>query len=349
MDIRNIIIGVGLVGCMNLWAQDITMIEVEGGSFQMGNSSNKREAPRHSVTISDFSISTLEITNAQYAAFLKAYGSDEVQDGEYIGKPLLMSGSLGLMNKDGGWMVKNGYENLPAVRITWYGADTFCKWNGGRLPTEAEWEYAAKGGKKSKNYTYSGSNTATVVAWCYDNLKEINQPVGKLAANELGLYDMSGNIAEWCSDYWGYYDDGTGGNKDPQGVTDGVAKVIRGGYIMTGVSDLRLTAREALNPEEAATFVGFRLVKGGNETAVSAEKTENSYLYPNPAHAVVNLTNVEEVELLDIMSLDGYLIKRITENLSSQINVSDLTIGCYLVKVQLKEKKTPVYTKLVIK
>ncbi len=188
------------------------MVFVKGGTFQMGQPDpdiggdgySDDEQPVHEVTVSDFYIGKYEVTNAQYCKFLNEKGNQE--EG---GRLWLASHYEGyLIEKQGQqYAPKAGYQNHPVVYVTWYGARAYCEWAGGRLPTEAEWEYACRGGIHSAGYQYSGSNTIDDVAWYYSNSRSRAHIVGSKQPNELGLYDMSGNVWEWCADWYGedYY------------------------------------------------------------------------------------------------------------------------------------------------
>ena len=212
-----------------------TMIPVEGGTFQMGSTtSNFDEQPVHQVTVSSFSIGQTEVTQALWQAVM---GSN----------PSYYSGS-----------------NLPVEWVSWNDCQMFItklnRLTGKtfRLPTEAEWEYAARGGKKSKGYTYSGSNTLDDVAWNYDNWPRRTKNVATKAPNELGIYDMSGNVFEWCQDWYGSYTSDSQTN--PTGPTSGSYRVYRGGS-WSEFGFCRVTLRYKGAPTSTRTDLGFRLAQ----------------------------------------------------------------------------------------
>ena len=221
----------------------IEMVLVEGGSFEMGNSELKDsdceyiETPIHTVEVSDFMISKYEVTQEQW---------------------------VNIMNYNPS-MVKG--DNLPVTNVSWNEVQTFIeklneKTNKEyRLPTEAEWEYAAKGGKKSVDiYKYSGSNTITDIAWFTANSDNQIHPVGLKEANALGLYDMTGNVHEWCSDWLSAYDKTY--QKDPKGKSTGNYKVCRGGGAKSPITACRVTSRSLrYNVDTKNDFIGFRLVE----------------------------------------------------------------------------------------
>ena len=126
-----------------------------------------------------------------------------------------------------------------------------------RMPTEAEWEFAARGGNKSKGYTYSGSNTIGDVAWYADNSSSMTHAVKTKAANELGIYDMSGNVYEWCSDWYGSYS--SSAQTDPTGPTTGTYRVYRGGSWGNYATGCRCANRNYFTPSNQSYNVGFRL------------------------------------------------------------------------------------------
>ena len=126
------------------------------------------------------------------------------------------------------------------------------------MPTEAEWEYAARGGGQSRGYKYSGGNTLGSVAWYDGNSGYETHPVKTKAANELGLYDMSGNVWEWCSDWYGSYSGATQTN--PQGASSGSHRVLRGGSWYSSAGSCRVPSRRDSDPDRRSTAIGFRVV-----------------------------------------------------------------------------------------
>ncbi len=231
---------------------------VKGGSFDMGSNENDDETPIHKVTVSDFYIGKYEVTNAQYAAFLNAKGNQKEGGETWIdtnsdyGKNYCQ-----IEEVDGIFQSKVGKEDYPVVCVTWYGARAYAKWVEGRLPTEAEWEYAAQGGNNSKGYKYSGGNTIDDVAW-YDNNSHNpdndmyggkgTHKVGTKQPNELGIYDMSGNVWEWCNDWYyeNYYSNSP--TLNPQGASSGKYRVLRGGSWINRANNCRIGNRDGNNP-----------------------------------------------------------------------------------------------------
>ncbi len=323
-----------------LFAQNVS---IAGGSFVMGGSgsanSSWRNLPTHSIILNDFKIGMKEVTNADYLSFLQAYDAQVegvVVNGTYAGNPLLKEYAYGIYkNEAGEWTVDEAYKKHPVSSITWYGADAYCKWVGGRLPSEAEWEYAARGGASSKGYTYAGSNTLASVAWCHLNNPGVGSEVGKLAANELGLYDMSGSVAEWTQDNFGYYSDATyDGGSNPKGVTDGCAKVIRGGGRMSVSFECSVFHRESLAPAEASSVVGFRVVfDRGTGIEETQDDVASTLLYPNPASTEVHISNASALTKLTISTLQGAPIKQFIGIIPETLSVTDLVVGTYLVQM----------------
>jgi formylglycine-generating enzyme required for sulfatase activity len=208
------------------------MVFVEGGTFQMGsNSGDDDEKPVHTVTVSSFFMDKTEVTQAEYR---KVMGKN----------PSHFSGC----------------DDCPVEQVSWYDANEYAKKVGKRLPTEAEWEYAARGGSKSKGYTYSGSNDIDAVGWYIRNSNSKTHPVAQKQPNELGLYDMSGNVWEWCSDWYSdsYYRSSP--KNDPQGPNSGVFRVLRGGNWYYYDNGCRVADRSWLAPDYRSSYNGFRLV-----------------------------------------------------------------------------------------
>ena len=246
------------------YSQDIPeFVKVEGGSFDMGSSSGESdESPVHRVTLDGFSMSKYEITNKQYCAFLNEKGNQSEGGLEWIN----WGENKRKINKESGrFYVESGYEDHAVIYVSWYGAKAYCTWLSKkigkevRLPTEAEWEYAARGGKKSKGYTYSGSNSFREVAWYVYSSRLIVHKVGGKSPNELGLYDMSGNVWEWCSDRYGgdYYSSSP--SRNPKGPSSGASKVLRGGSSYTDTSFCRVAARRSYFPSFSDCDIGFRV------------------------------------------------------------------------------------------
>ena len=207
------------------------MVFVAGGTFQMGSNSESDEKPIHTVTISGFFMDKTEVTQAEYR--------------KVMGKtPSSFSGC----------------DDCPVEKVSWHDANAYAKKVGKRLPTEAEWEYAARGGNKSKGYAYSGSNDLDAVAWYNNNSGSKTHPVAQKQPNELGLYDMSGNVWEWCSDWYdeGYYSGSP--QTDPQGSNSGKSRVLRGGFWYNNASSCRVANRFRYYPDFSFNYYGFRLV-----------------------------------------------------------------------------------------
>jgi formylglycine-generating enzyme required for sulfatase activity len=217
---------------------DKLWVTVEAGTFKMGcirSDMNclKNEEPVHEVYVNTFQISKYEVTIGQYRMYCKATGKPEPQ----------------------------GFDSLPANNISWYEAKEFAEWAGCRLPTEAEWEYAARGGIKNKKTLYSGSVDIEEVAWFSENSKSTAHPVGQLKPNILGIYDMTGNVWEWCFDWLSDYSETSDIN--PTGLSTGTRKVKRGGsFSETNFeSDLRVTNRGSEPTDTKLYNLGIRLVK----------------------------------------------------------------------------------------
>lgn len=224
-----------------------SMTFIEGGIFTMGSSGDaffSDEQPAHRVTVSDFYIANVTVTQKQWEALM--------------GTNILWNDNFG-----------KG-DDYPANFVSYDQALLFisrlnkCSGLKFRLPTEAEWEYAAIGGRKSKGYDYSGSDEADNVAWHRGNAGSKMHPSSQLAPNELGLYDMSGNLYEWCSDWYGDYTQANETN--PIGPLMGNKRVVRGGSFTYDAEFSRCKARNRLSETNQSVAVGLRLVISANET-----------------------------------------------------------------------------------
>ena len=212
------------------------MIPIEGGTFQMGQSADgDNVTPVHSVTLSSYSIGETEVTQALWKAVMGTNPSN--------------------------WQG----DNLPVEKVSWNDCQTFItKLNQltgetFRLPTEAEWEFAAKGGNKSNGYTYSGSNTIGDVAWYDGNSSSKTHPVATKSPNELGIYDMSGNVWEWCQDWYGSYS--SSAQTNPTGPASGSGRVLRGGSWDFNATYCRTAYRYRNTPSSTYYDLGLRLAR----------------------------------------------------------------------------------------
>jgi len=252
------------------------MVFVKGGTFMMGCTSeqgydcNSSEKPAHSVTVSDFYIGKYEVSVQEFADFV--YDSDYLTDGEKAGRSWCYNGTWEYRegvnwrhDERGNPRKQEEYSRYPVMYISWNDATAYCKWlskktgHTYRLPTEAEWEYAARGGLKGLGYKYAGSNTVWEVAWYEDNSRMNPHPIGTRQSNELGLYDMSGSVREWCRDRYGDYSKSPKTN--PTGANSGSSRVLRGGGWSSHLRFVRITHRLHSTPDYSYTLHGFRLVR----------------------------------------------------------------------------------------
>lgn len=220
---------------------EFDMQRVEGGVFVMGGTREQHreniasDLPAHTVSLDAYYIASTEVTQALWQAVMHEwYVSDE-------------------------WHT----PNHPIIDVNWYDCQNFVKRLDSitgmpfRLPTEAEWEFAARGGNKSKGFRYAGGNVVDSVSWGLNNAGFRTHSVGCRKANELGLHDMTGNVSEWCSDWYGRYYLGTEPN--PKGAMEGTLKVVRGGSFDNCEDNSYLSRREYYNPDQAMNYCGLRL------------------------------------------------------------------------------------------
>lgn len=217
-----------------------TMVKVQGGTFTMGatpeqgSEVDEDEKPIHSITLSSFYIGQTEVTQALWEAVMWDNPS-------YF----------------------KGNKELPVEQVSWEDCQQFIarlnQLTGRRfrLPTEAEWEYAARGGRKSQGYKYAGGNDIDSVGWCWSNSDSQTHPVAQKKANELGIYDMAGNVGEWCQDWFGHYSQNPQTN--PQGPSKGVYRMFRSGCWRVSADGCRVAYRHFFEHFWRYNYLGLRL------------------------------------------------------------------------------------------
>ena len=280
-----------------------SMIEIRAGTFEMGNTRNDQEGwldeyPVHEVSITyDYEIGKYEVTNLQFLGFLN--DAHVSRDGFLNVYKIIDMGNQNceFEYEAGYFRLKpkyKGKENYPVILVTWWGAIEYCNWlskengldkaykddgslvdypdnNGYRLPTEAEWEYAAQGGNSSlTDYRYAGSNRIDEVAWHFGNSKNNEFPIwegrgthptGKKAANEKGIFDMSGNLSEWCYDWYTIYPDTAQINPIKDNPEYFSSRITRGGDWGYFEDLCRPVSRDKAEPDVGSILVGFRIVR----------------------------------------------------------------------------------------
>ena len=257
------------------------MILIPGGTFTMGRTSgsgDSDERPTHSVTLSSFYMGKYEVTQAEYAQYMQPSSSWTSHYGlgdnypayyaswyailKYCNLRSMAEGLTPVYSISGSTDPANWGSVPTSANSTWDAA--ICNWNanGYRLPTEAEWEYAARGATNTPDYLYSGSDDINAVAW-YDgnNSPYGSKPVGTKAGNGLGLYDMSGNVFEWCWDWYSssYYSSSSQNN--PTGPASGSYRVPRGGGWYISAHYCRVALRDSYDPYGSGNVIGFRLCR----------------------------------------------------------------------------------------
>ncbi len=245
---KQLIIILFLIISFNSYSQnyfnDSSMIYIDKGYFY--NNKNKHK-------IDEFLISKYEVTNLQYCKYLNSVKLNKDTLRKYIN---LKKEDCQIFIENSNFKVKKGFENYPVVFVSWFGANEFCKFYNLRLPTKNEWEYAALKSKYSslrnilkKYYIYSGSNNADKVAWYKNNSTNKIHEVGTKKTTSIGIYDMSGNVDEWCKDWY------------LNGSKKGVYKVIKGGSWYNSEKMLQIFNTRATNPRSTKATIGFRVAK----------------------------------------------------------------------------------------
>ncbi|MEQ8221374.1 MAG: bifunctional serine/threonine-protein kinase/formylglycine-generating enzyme family protein [Candidatus Eremiobacterota bacterium] len=258
-----------------------SMVFIQGGTFTMGGELNNDEKPLHEVSVNSFYMSNYEVTCEEYCRFLNFMGNENEGGSSWMS--LDTGGGIGRDSETGVFYVKEEFKMHPAVYVNWYGAVAYCNWlskmegriscygekgnrgkgdrnkKGYRLPSEAEWEYASRAGS-TVNY-YWGAIMDDSYCWYQKNSDGNHHVVGQKKPNKWGLYDMSGNVWEWCDDWFGPYSEKK--NINPAGPLTGKDKVYRGGGWYGGVDCCRSADRFFTTPGEKNNGLGFRIVRSG--------------------------------------------------------------------------------------
>ncbi len=265
-----------MTGCNLVHAQKSAvnvpqMILVDGGSFLMGdNAGYENEKPAHKVTVGSFYLGKYEVTVAEFKKFIAASGYQT--DADQPDSARLKNGLPAREHNTGTWSryatglpVPEADTLFPVCNVSWNDAMAYCDWLSGetgknyRLPAEAEWEFAARGGVKSKGFAYAGSNNLDEVGWSLQTPRSKVRLIGTKAPNELDIFDMTGNVSEWCADWYGESWYQTSQEKNPLGPVGGTRRVTRGGSWKTLEARMKVTCRKNELPFNCAMDTGFRL------------------------------------------------------------------------------------------
>lgn len=268
------------------WNFSGELVKITAGTFMMGSPDSEpgRESDekQHEVTLTkDFLMSACEVTNSQYCIFLNSAGIGEdgvgtvtyidngtevTEDRLFVLDSSLDSGLGGLYDHGvhydkmtGKWEPVEGYENHPVIFVSWFGATAFASWAGGCLPTEAQWEYALRAGTETP-YHFGDESLVHDYGWIFAGAQPVTHEVGKKKPNAWGLYDMVGNVSEYCSDWFGDYPEGA--VSDPSGLLTGQTRSVRGSSIFDNVPRSRSAFRNSYDPSKTGGggWVGFRVI-----------------------------------------------------------------------------------------
>ena len=236
----------------------VPMVRVPAGQFLMGTEVRARnERPEHTVTLDDYYIDQFEVTFASFAEFLNAKGNQFEGNANWVEAN---DPDLRIHEVDGVWQVDAGSENYPMVEMTWYGARAYCEWRGGRLPSEAEWEKAARG---PDGRTFPWGEEISCEQANYAGCTYAAMPVDSLpaGASPYGAYHMAGNVMEWVSDWYDieYYANSPAEN--PTGPETGDFRLLRGGTWLHAAGNVRTTYRFPKLPVLTYVTVGFRCAR----------------------------------------------------------------------------------------
>ncbi len=234
----------------------MTLIYIPAGEFDMGSESgNPDQAPVHRVQLDGYWLDRTEVTNEMFAKFLNSAGN-QTEGGVTWLRPL--TPFAGILEKNGIWQPLPGRENYPIVDVSWYGANAYCSWAGRRLPTEAEWEYAAKG-DDNRRFPWGNDDLdcdRARYAGCGNSPVEAGSL--KLGSNSFGVLDLAGNVSEWTNDRYAadYYQQSP--QKNPFGPVNGYYRVIRGGYWGSTYIALQTSYRDWAGADQRQSSTGFR-------------------------------------------------------------------------------------------
>lgn len=236
----------------------------------MGGTDRDDQEPIHSVYVDAFYMDIYEVTNEEYAAFLNAKGKHT--DGNIMWLNIGADTSR-IEYVSRGYRTKAGYEDHPVVEVTWYGAMAYAEWKGKRLPTEAEWEKAARGGLAGQRYPWGNSIDSTRANYNYRGTIVRYAAVGEYAPNGYGLYDMAGNVWEWCLDKYNFHFYSTSPTQNPLSGANSIQwllynhtsvkseRVVRGGSFLDDASFMRVASRSSNTPTNSRVNYGFRCVR----------------------------------------------------------------------------------------
>ncbi len=244
-------------------ATGIGFFLIPGGEFTMGLSEGSaNEKPPHKVRVSSFLMARTEVTIAQFARFVQESGYRT--DAEREGSARVWDGGDWANAPGASWKkpVETCGDDCPVSYLSWNDAAAFCAWAKMRLPTDAEWEYAAGDGGEHRYWAgTSRDRDLHEYAWFRPNSGRQLHPVGQKRPNGFGLFDMSGNVAEWCSDWYGpyYYDESP--YENPRGPSSGRSRALRGGTAYHDATRIRITYRGMQRPDFAHSGIGFRPVR----------------------------------------------------------------------------------------
>ena len=324
------------------------MILVEGGTFTRGCTSEQEpdcfsdESPAHEVTLNRFNLGKYEITQKEWTSLMGTNPSnfnacgdscpvEQVSWYDIIVYCNRLSEQEGLMpcyysdNEFTNVYGKSGQTwSLPNAGEVYWLATT----NGYRLPTEAEWEYAARGGMQSERYKFAGGNDISAVAWYSDNSSSSTHAVGGKASNELGVFDMTGNVWEWCWDWYGSYSDSA--QCQPQGPNSGTTRVLRGGSWSNLVQNCRVSNRTSNPRGNRFNYCGFRIARGVIDSSFCSTCTFT--INPNPFTPSCKGVNDGSVTLIPVNGTGPYTYAWNNGNTSDSGNgltISNLTAGTY--------------------